>query len=106
MNGIQFKKGKPYTPFQQLMLILPSDSKQILPNEFHPLFQKYQSFYPSTFRVDAFQGMKYIYSEAILPEMRHELQFFGDVQKIEKNLKKIDKERNSISNGVYKFHFG
>lgn len=105
INKIQFKKGKSYTPFQQLMLILPSDSKEILPNEFHPLFQKYQSFYPPTFRVDALQGMKYIYSEAILPEMRHELQFFGDVQKIEKKLKTNDRERNIISNGVYKFHF-
>lgn len=105
INGIRFKKGKPYTPFQQLMLILPTDSKHILPSEFHPLFEKYSSFYPSAFRVDALQGMKYIYSEAILSEMRSELQFLGDIQKIERKLKEKDRKRNNVSKGVYKFNF-
>lgn len=105
INKISFSKGKPFTPFQQLMLILPSQSRHILPKEFHCLFQKYQTYYPTSFRVDALQGMKYIYSEAILSEMRHDLQFLTDIQKIEEKLLKKDKERNKVSKGVYQFKF-
>ena len=105
LNEIRFQLGTPYTPFQQLMLILPPQSKHILPTDFHHLFQKYSSFYPSSFRIDALQGMKYIYSEAILPEMHSSLQFIGDVQKVERKLKQKERERNMISKGVYKFSF-
>jgi 5'-3' exonuclease len=105
MNDIVFPKGQPFSPFQQLMLILPSDSKHILPKQFYPLFEKYKSFYPNDFRIDALQGMKYIYSEAILPEMHAFLQFTSDVKKIEKVLPTRERERNLISKGVYKFNF-
>ena len=84
MNSISFTLGKPYTPFQQLLNILPRESHHILPKEYLKIFQKYQNFYidVKTMKVDAFSGLKYIYSEAILPEMEYS-NFHSDIKKIE-----------------------
>lgn len=84
MNSISFTLGKPYTPFQQLLNILPKESHHILPKEYLKIFQKYQNFYVDvkTMKVDAFSGLKYIYSEAILPEMEYS-NFHSDIKKIE-----------------------
>lgn len=101
-TDLNFRLGTPYTPFQQLMLILPPQSKEILPKEFQPLFQKYREYYPDEFRVDALQGMKYIYSEAILPEFSRFLEFLSDVKRVEESLNDLDKNRNRISGKIYK----
>lgn len=101
-TDLSFRMGNPYTPFQQLMLILPSESKNILPKEFAPLFEKYNEYYPEEFRVDALQGMKYIYSEAILPEFTRFLEFLSDIKKVEEKLNDMDKQRNKISKNIYK----
>ena len=97
-----FRLGTPYTPFQQLMLILPPQSKDILPKEFSIIFKKYKEYYPSDFKVDALQGMKYIYSEAILPEFDRFLEFLSDVKRVEEKIGDIDKMRNIVSKKIYK----
>ena len=89
-----FEKGKVFTPFQQLVLILPSESKQILPKPYHFIFDKYRHLYPSTFRVDVVCGMKYIYSEAILPPITNIKNILFDTKKLESQLSKEEKERN------------
>lgn len=96
MNHFQFEPGKIYTPFHQLMLILPPQSKTILPTVFHSLFSKYKFNYPTTFQVDAVVGLKYIYSDAILPEFQDEEQFYHDIKKIEESLSDKEAMRNSI----------
>lgn len=101
-TDLHFRLGTPYTPFQQLMFILPPQSRKILPKEFKPLFQKYKDYYPKEFRVDALQGMKYIYSEAILPEFDRFLEFLSDIKKVEETLNDVDKHRNIISKKIYK----
>lgn len=102
-KNVQFTLGKPFTPFQQLMLILPPQSKNILPREFLKVFQKYKKYYPEEFRVDALQGMKYIYSEAILHEFDNFEQFMNDIKKAEQELSDLEKHRNKIVPLVYKF---
>lgn len=84
INSITFTLGKPYTPFQQLLYILPKESYHILPKEFLKIFQKYHNFYidVTKMKVDAFSGLKYIYSEAILPELEYS-NFLSDIKKIE-----------------------
>ena len=69
INEISFEKGKPYTPFQQLMLILPPQLINIVPKEFEKITSEFEEYYPSDFKVDATVGKKYMYSEAILPEI-------------------------------------
>ena len=101
-TDLSFRLGTPYTPFQQLMLILPPQSKDILPKEFSIIFKKYKEYYPSDFKVDALQGMKYIYSEAILPEFDRFLEFLSDIKKVEEKIGDIDKLRNIVSKKIYK----
>jgi 5'-3' exoribonuclease 2 len=101
-KDIQFKQGIPYSPFQQLMFILPPQSKAIVPKPFHELFEKYKKYYPIEFRVDAIQGLKYIYSEAILPEWDCFSDLLKDIKSIEKNISPKEKERNRIHFQLYR----
>ena len=68
-NRIVFSQGNPYTPFQQLMFILPPQMSHLLPPPLGQCMKEHPEYYPTDFRVDAVAGMKYIYSEALLPEM-------------------------------------
>lgn len=51
-----FEVGRPFQPFQQLMAVLPSNSKTLLPECFHWLFDSLDSpiidFYPKNFNID------------------------------------------------------
>lgn len=63
LYGIAFRfiKGCPLQPFEQLMGVLPSNSKELLPKPFRKLFTDKNSpllsFYPSNFEVDM-EGVK------------------------------------------------
>jgi len=84
MNNIQFRKGKVYSPLEQLLYILPRESVQaLLPDtdELRFLLNKYCKHIDTTsIKVDALLGLKYIYSEAIFDHsftsfssMRHDI---------------------------------
>lgn len=53
---IQFQLGSPFKPFEQLMGVLPADSRASIPPAFHPLMTESDSdiidFYPSEFEID------------------------------------------------------
>ncbi len=100
---LSFSKGKPLTPFEQLMFILPPQSKGNVPSVYHDLFVEYKQYYPDTFRIDALQGLKYIYSEAILPKWDCYLQFLYNVRKRHQFLSAEEKERNKISTKIYRY---
>lgn len=101
INTIQFSKGEPFTPFQQLCLILPRQSRNILPKEYQFIFNEYENYYPETFKIDAFMGLKYIYSEAILPESNC-VEMLKKIQDIEKETKC---KENTLSKKLYCFNF-
>jgi hypothetical protein len=100
MNNITFEIGKPYTPFQQLMLILPPQMNELVPNVLRPIMTDDKllctQFYPINFIIDVTTGIKTIYSEAILPEIDEEL-LIGTISKYEKKLNEEEKIRNTIS---------
>jgi 5'-3' exonuclease len=100
-NEINFEIGHPYTPFQQLMLILPPQMSDLVPTVLRPIMIHDSllctQFYPIDFRIDVVTGIKTIYSEAILPEIDEEL-LLDTVKKLEKNLTENEKKRNTISN--------
>lgn len=100
---LTFRRGKPLSPFEQLLFILPPQSKSILPNVYANIFEKYKKYYPETFRVDAVQGLKYIYSEAILPEWDCYLQVLSDIRKSHALLSPDETERNKITNKIFRF---
>lgn len=96
MNSVlTFSMGTMISPFEQLCMILPPQSKDILPKEFHILFQKYKMNYPTQFRLDV-SGLKYIYCEADLPPLQYKKSFQHDIRKIERTLSPRDSMRNRI----------
>lgn len=102
VNNIIFNKSTPYTPFQQLSLILPPSKFNVLPKSFIKILddEELKKFYPNEFRIDAVQGIKYIYSEAILPEIETDL-LLNKIVELEKNLTPTEKKRNMIINKPY-----
>jgi 5'-3' exonuclease len=97
LNTITFMNKKPFTPFQQLMMILPPQMSSLLPMSisqimFEPSTKK---MYPTKFKVDVLAGIKYIYSEAILPELEVE-SLIQKIQQREKELLPEEKKRNEI----------
>lgn len=106
MNSIRFDQGSPCTPFQQLAYILPPKScGQLLPVTMTSMVrsEKWRHLYPDDFMVDALAGIKYIYSEAILPEMHNCDEFFNDIRVLEDELTEKEKQRNRISRTIKKY---
>ena len=105
INSIRFKQGTPYTPFQQLMLIMPKNMLTLLPSSFEKMIDEnpeVKEFYPeaSTVRLDAAQGIKYIYSEAILPEIDVDI-LIKQVKAVESKLTPTEKKRNIIRKKIF-----
>lgn len=107
MNTLVFEQGQPYTPYQQLMMILPPESMTMIPPTIASLASsvEWRHLYPAEFEVDALAGIKYIYSEALLPENDREKEFVEAVREREKSLPLDVQGRNRISSTVKKFVF-
>lgn len=99
MNKIEFKLDEPYTPFQQLMLILPPQMNELVPSVLRPVMLDDKllctQFYPINFKLDVTVGIKVEYSEAILPEIDEKL-LLDTVKKYEEKLTPEEKNRNTI----------
>lgn len=89
-NHIVFTKDSPFTPFQQLMFILPPQMSHLLPKPIAQLMHQHPEYYPTEFRVDAVAGIKYIYSEAILPDI--------DTQDLLPKIKHVEKSVSTSRN--------
>lgn len=98
-NELVFEQGAPYTPFQQLMLILPPQMDFLVPKVLQPIMTDDKflctQFYPTEFKLDVTTGIKTIYSEAILPEIDEDL-LISVVKKQEEKLTDEEKRRNTI----------
>ncbi len=99
MNEITFPNDVPYTPFQQLLLILPPQMNEILPKALRPIMTDPKMgtvhYYPEKFKLDVVDGMKYIYTEAILPEIDDEV-IMKAYDKLQGDLSESEKVRNTI----------
>ena len=98
-ENISFTLGKPYTPFQQLMLILPPQVDYIVPEQLRPIMHDdtlgCTQYYPLEARLDVTVGGKTQYSEPILPEIDEDV-LLPVIKKLEKNLSPEEQERNVI----------
>ena len=103
MTSIRFQESIPFSPFEQLFLILPPESFHLLPTKCFSILQKYKMYFPTEFRIDAAIGLKYIYSEAILPEFECFLNLLADIRQQEKQLSLIEKKRFQNLSKIYKF---
>ena len=104
MNNINFELGKPYSPFQQLMLIFPQQMDHLVPKVLRPIMNDDKllctQFYPVSFRLDIAVGIKTIYSEAILPEIDEEI-LIPVIEKYEEKMSESEKKRNTIREKPY-----
>lgn len=95
---LTFSNHRKYSPYEQLMMILPKESSSVLPTCFSTLFSKYRCNYPSgEYKVDALQGMKFIYSEMILKEWKYLPSLFLDIKNLEKYFTENEKKRNLVT---------
>lgn len=94
-----FKLDKPFTPFQQLLFILPPQNDHILPEVLRPIMTDdsigVTQYYPENIRIDAAFGGKTMYSEAILPEIEDD-HLRNIIEKYEEKLSPNEKIRNTI----------
>ena len=106
MNNLVFDLGTPYTPFQQLMLILPPQLNNLVPSVLRPIMTDDKflctQYYPTEFVLDVCVGIKQEYSEALLPEIDEDL-LLENVRKCEKKLSNSEIERNTIKEKPVKF---
>jgi 5'-3' exonuclease len=95
----EFELSSPFTPFEQLLFILPPQNKDILPEVLHPIMIDNNvgatQYYPESFKVDVIFGGKTMYSEAILPEIDDKY-LLKIIKEYEEKLSIEDKERNVI----------
>jgi len=94
---VSFDLGKPFTPLQQQMLILPPQN-EILPKAYTDLMKKepLKPYYPETFELNFLAGGKYIYSEPVLPDIPADL-VIKETEKVRKKLDKANRNRNRLN---------
>jgi len=101
----KFKKDEPYLPFEQLMLILPSESSYMLPKDIGNLMkdpkEELIAYYPIDFELDVVLGQKHIYSEPLLPMVDAD-KVVARVREMYPKLTDAEKKRN-VKGKVKKF---
>lgn len=94
----QFTLGRPFRPFEQLMMIMPLDGDYLLPAECAALMRDPEliEYYPEEIELDAAAGMKYIYSEPILPEIPEALLLRKMKVLMNKKMSAVELRRNRL----------
>lgn len=95
---VNFDKGKPFKPFEQLMGVLPASSNHALPEIFHPLMSDPDSeiidFYPEDFAVDL-NGKKFAWQGVILLPFIDEKRLLSAMEKKYPLLTEDERSRNT-----------
>jgi len=90
---------KPYKPFDQLMLVLPSWHSDLLPKKYANLMKEAKSplieYYPTDYEMDVVAGGKFIYTEPLLPEINDHA-VLEETAKLEQSLNASNKKRNTL----------
>lgn len=100
---IEFRKGKPFRPYEQLMGVLPAASKNSLPSKFWPLMENEDSeiidFYPEDFPIDL-NGKKFAWQGVVLLPFIEEKRLLDAVQKVYPLLSDEERKRNEPGHEV------
>lgn len=103
----KFELGKPFLPFQQLLGVLPPNSKDLLPEAYQDLMLNPRSelidFYPANFETDM-NGKKQDWEALVLIPFIDESRLLTAMAKCENNLKDGERQRNKHGPmSVYQF---
>ena len=103
---IQFDKGNPFRPFEQLMGVLPAASNHAIPSIFHPLMTEADSpiidFYPEDFPVDL-NGKKFAWQGVIILPFIDESRLLTEMHKLYPQLTADEARRNATGTEVLLF---
>jgi len=103
INKVNFEVGKPCTPFQQLMLIIPPQLSKFIPKEYAELMTKKTSpiikYYPTEFKLDAAAGLKREKTEALLGDI-NDKEIFEAMDKVNSKLNNSQIKRNTLSKNI------
>ncbi|CAG8590494.1 11830_t:CDS:10 [Funneliformis mosseae] len=94
----EFKLGKPFKPFEQLMFVLPPYSKELLPLPYQKLItdesSEIKKFYPESFEIDK-NGKKQLWQGVVLLPFIDESLLLKNMKSVSSQLKPCEIERNS-----------
>ncbi len=94
---LNFEIGEPFKPFEQLLAVLPSASKALLPKAFEDLVTNSSSplidYYPEDFETDQNEKQQSWEAVVLIPFI-DEKRLLEAVKKLEKNLTKDEMRRN------------
>lgn len=102
--SVNWEPSVPCTQFEQLMLILPRNSFKLLPKVL-TIEDDLEQYYPKNFILDIIHGTKFIYSDAILPEIPLD-KIRDKIKKLEKQFTQLEKERNTLRSRPYIYKTG
>ncbi|KAJ1915500.1 5'-3' exoribonuclease 2 [Mycoemilia scoparia] len=94
---IKFELGEPFKPYEQLMGVLPQDSKENLPDKFWPLMTNEDSpiidFYPKEFQIDL-NGKKFAWQGVALLPFIDEKRLLSEINEVYPKLSEEERIRN------------
>ncbi len=107
MNKIEtttYKLDKPYSPLQQLMIIMPYDFRTMLPKPCQQLMtsKKIEKYYKYDMKLDFLVDKLFYKTELILPKMDDKI-VLEELKKVYDKLNKAEVNRNTITKELY-FH--
>lgn len=92
---IEFKKGNVRSPLEQLLIILPYESRYLLPLSYALMIKETEIM--QNFKLDMIDGLKNIYAEPMLPDIDYDRLNFMSLLPV--NLS--ESKRNTINNKPY-----
>lgn len=101
LSKIKFKMGKPLKPLEQLLIVLPPQSKFLVPKKIQGLFNENSELghlYPNSFQQDFLHKNKYWQGIPLLPYLEIDLvkkvfsKYEGKLDKKDKDKMKIEKD--------------
>jgi 5'-3' exonuclease len=100
ISKIKFEKTEPFTPFEQLLMVLPKELGHLLPKVLDKDMNNSKSligqFYEDIYELEILKGEKFIYTTVHLKKIDEE-KIREEVRKNENKFTKDEKERNKIS---------
>jgi 5'-3' exonuclease len=100
ISKIKFEKSKPFTPFEQLLMVLPKELGHLLPKQLNKDMNNPKSligqYYPDEYTLEILKGEKFIYTTVHLKKIDEEK--IREVVKMnESKFTKDEKERNKVN---------
>lgn len=102
LEDTSYKLDKPYTPLEQLLIIMPKEFKSMLPKLCKEIIssKKFQKYYNYEKKLDVLADKKFFKTELLLPEI-NDIEILNEFNNKYKNLNNSEKNRDSVTKELY-----